>query len=103
MPIEQILLNVVYTLAGLIFHVLKKAATEKVNPIEYVRIHKGRSSAALTAIATGFGTLMVTRPEATPMEFFAVGYLGDSVFNKSPTKDEVAKAKEARALKKAAK
>lgn len=100
MELEQILINVMCTVAGLAFHVIKKASVEKVDPIEYIRIHKGRSSAALSAIAVGFGTLMTASPDASMIEFFAVGYMGDSVFNKSPTQEEVDGERKKRELKK---
>jgi hypothetical protein len=97
MNMELMILNVIYTLAGLATHIFKRATKEKINPIEYVRVHKARAGTAFGIIATAFGTLVMTRPEATPMEFFAIGYLGDSIFNKQPTKEEVETKKKAAA------
>ena len=94
MNMELMLLNVLYTLAGLATHIFKRATKEKINPIEYIRVHKGRAGTAFGLIATGFFTLYSTRPEATPMEFFSVGYLGDSIFNRAPTKEEVESKRE---------
>lgn len=96
---EQLLMNALFAVLGLVSHILKKAVAEKINPVEYVRVHPNRTYASLGSIVTAYATLLATRPDASPMEYFAIGYVGDSVFNRSPTQQEVEIRKATRALK----
>lgn len=100
---ELFLFNVISALAGLLLHVIKKCASEKMNPITYIFVNKGRSSAAIGAIVTSVVTMMATRPDASPVEFFAIGYMGDSLFNRTPTPTEIGTALANKVVKKAAK
>lgn len=100
MEATEVLISLAYTLVGLAAHIVKKAVRDNVNPIEYIRVHKLWSTASAGAIASGFIAFMVARPDATPVEFLALGYMGDSLFNKTPTVEDIIKAKDVRDRKK---
>lgn len=87
---EATLFYALLSFLGFVAHVLKKAGTEKVNPVEYLAIHKGRTYTALSGAIASFVSLLVFHPEAGPIEFFALGYMADSIANRTPTESEIA-------------
>lgn len=85
---DPLVMGIVYTLIGLLLHILRKSAEQEVTPWDYVVIHKKRTSAAFSAIASAFTTLYLSNPDAAPLEYVAIAYVLDSLINKSPTSGE---------------
>jgi len=84
-----LLIAIAFAVSGFIAHILKKAGMEKIDIIEYLNIHKGRTYTAVSASIAAFVSLYLMNPDASAMEFFALGYMSDSLVNKTPTYAEV--------------
>lgn len=92
-------LNILWTILGYAFHVTKKCLREEIPPWDYFEANKKRTLSSLSAIITAFVALITTRPNATPVEFFSIGYIGDSVVNRKPTNQEQEAIRKKRAEK----
>lgn len=94
---STLVMGIAFALMGFIAHILKKAGIEKVGIIEYLSIHKGRTYTAMSAAVAAFVSLYMLNPDATAMEFFALGYMSDSIANKTPSQYEMEEFKARRA------
>lgn len=95
---STVLLSALLTFVGFVAHILKKAGMEKISPVEYLAVHKGRTYTALSAVISAFVSLLILHPEASALEFFAVGYMADSLANRTPTREEIADFRLARQI-----
>lgn len=86
---DLIFSSLLYTIMGLAAHILRKCSEQGVTPYHYLAIHKRRSTAALSAVASAYAAVLFFEPNATGATYFALGYVLDSAFNKAPTKEEV--------------
>ena len=86
---EIIFNSMFFTLAGLVVHILKKSVNQAISPLDYLKLYKGRTAAAMSAVVTGYLTLLITDPHAGGAAYFAIGYVLDSVLNKAPSREEV--------------
>lgn len=91
MVTEAFLLNVAFVTAGFVAHILKKAGTEDVHVFEYLGAHKARTYTALSTMVAAFATLYMANPGASAMEFFAIGYMAESLINRTPSNYELEK------------
>lgn len=90
---DVVLLDALLLALGFLAHVLKKAGTEKINVFTYLSVNSARTYTALSGAIVAFVSLLLLYPDASPMEFFMIGYLADSVGNRTPTPSEVERAK----------
>jgi hypothetical protein len=77
-----------YVLLGFFTHIIKKNLSDGVDWIRYLKEHQGRTWLAVGAGVVSWLNLLVFRPDASPAEFLAIGYIIDSIFNKAPVSDE---------------
>lgn len=86
--IKYFLLSLVYIFLGFGIHVVKKMMSDGIHWKRYLTENKERTKIALGVGLFSYINLIVFRPDASPHEFAAIGYIIDSVFNKAPRSDE---------------
>ncbi len=78
-----------YVLLGFGMHIVKKSVSDGIDWMHYLTEHRSRTWLAAGAGIISCLNLIVFRPDATPAEFAAIGYIVDSVFNKAPVPNDV--------------
>lgn len=70
------------TLLGVLSHYAKKCALEGFDWKQYWTTNKASSIVSITAVVTGYLTILITDPSPSIVTFLTIGYMTDSVLNK---------------------
>lgn len=80
------------TILGVLSHYAKKCALEGFDWRQYWTSNKANSIASLTAVITGYMTILITDPSPSIVTFLTIGYMTDSVLNKPGATRNVGKS-----------
>lgn len=78
-----IALNLIVCALGVVFHYVKKVSVEKVGWKAYWLDHRKSSMVAIGGIAVSCLSLLIVDPTAPIYTYFTLGYIGDSVLNRT--------------------
>lgn len=87
--IQSLFWNVIVCALGFLAHILKKVGVEQVGFKEYLTANQSRTMGSLSTVIGAFVGLLVLHPDASALEFFALGFMSDSLANRTPSDKEI--------------